>query len=130
MNICVCIKQVPNTTQIKIDPVTGVMDRTGIPSIMNPDDKVALEQLEAAKELAKKLAEGQVKLAIKVGKDGRAFGSVSSKEIAAAVKAQMNLDVDKKKIKMDGVKNVGSYPAEIRLMEGVIAKITVVVEGL
>ena len=43
MNIVVCIKQVPNTTQIKIDPVTGVMDRTGIPSIMNPDDKVALE---------------------------------------------------------------------------------------
>ena len=43
MNIIVCIKQVPNTTQIKMDPVTGVMDRTGIPSIMNPDDKVALE---------------------------------------------------------------------------------------
>lgn len=43
MNIVVCVKQVPNTTQIKIDPVTGVMDRTGIPSIMNPDDKVALE---------------------------------------------------------------------------------------
>ena len=43
MNIIVCIKQVPNTTQIKIDPVTGVMDRTGIPAIMNPDDKVALE---------------------------------------------------------------------------------------
>ena len=43
MNIVVCIKQVPNTTQIKIDPVTGVMDRTGVPSIMNPDDKVALE---------------------------------------------------------------------------------------
>lgn len=43
MNIIVCIKQVPNTTQIKMDPVTGVMDRTGIPAIMNPDDKVALE---------------------------------------------------------------------------------------
>ena len=43
MNIVVCVKQVPNTTQIKIDPITGVMDRTGIPSIMNPDDKVALE---------------------------------------------------------------------------------------
>lgn len=43
MNIIVCVKQVPNTTQIKMDPVTGVMDRNGIPSIMNPDDKVALE---------------------------------------------------------------------------------------
>lgn len=50
MNIVVCVKQVPNTTQIKIDPVTGVMDRTGIPSIMNPDDKVALEYALRIKE--------------------------------------------------------------------------------
>ena len=58
------------------------------------DDKVAAEQLEAAKELAKKLGEGQVKLAIKVGKDGRAFGSISSKEIAAAVKGKTKIIVD------------------------------------
>ena len=50
MNIVVCIKQVPNTTQIKMDPVTGVMDRNGIPSIMNPDDKVALEYALRLKE--------------------------------------------------------------------------------
>lgn len=51
MNIIVCIKQVPNTTQIKMDPVTGVMDRNGIPSIMNPDDKVAVEYALELKEL-------------------------------------------------------------------------------
>lgn len=43
MNILVLAKQVPNSTQIKIDPVTGAMDRTGVPAIMNPDDKAALE---------------------------------------------------------------------------------------
>ena len=43
MNIIVCIKQVPNTTEIKIDPNTGNMIREGIPSIMNPDDKSGLE---------------------------------------------------------------------------------------
>ena len=43
MNIIVLAKQVPNSTQIKIDPVTGAMDRTGVPAIMNPDDKAALE---------------------------------------------------------------------------------------
>lgn len=43
MNIVVCIKQVPDTTEIKIDPVTGTMIRDGIPSIMNPDDKGGLE---------------------------------------------------------------------------------------
>jgi electron transfer flavoprotein beta subunit len=43
MNIIVCIKQVPDTTEIKLDPVTGTMIRTGVASIMNPDDKGGLE---------------------------------------------------------------------------------------
>ena len=44
MKILVCIKQVPDTTEIKLDPVKGTLIRTGVPSIMNPDDKGALEQ--------------------------------------------------------------------------------------
>ena len=43
MNIIVCIKQVPDTTEIKIDPVKGTLIREGVPSIMNPDDKGGLE---------------------------------------------------------------------------------------
>ena len=43
MNIVVCIKQVPNTTEVKLDPVTGTLNREGIPSIINPDDKAGLE---------------------------------------------------------------------------------------
>ena len=43
MNIVVCIKQVPDTTEIKINPVTGTLIRDGVPSIMNPDDKGGLE---------------------------------------------------------------------------------------
>ncbi len=43
MKIVVCIKQVPNTTEVKLDPVTGVLQREGIPSIINPDDKAGLE---------------------------------------------------------------------------------------
>ncbi len=42
MNIIVCIKQVPDTTEIQIDPATGTLKREGVPSIMNPDDKHAL----------------------------------------------------------------------------------------
>ena len=52
----------------------------------NNEKKVAQENLDAAKELAAELAAGKVELAIKVGEGGRTFGSVSSKEIAAAVK--------------------------------------------
>ena len=43
MKIVVCIKQVPDTTEIKLDPVTGTLIRKGVPSIMNPDDKCGLE---------------------------------------------------------------------------------------
>jgi len=43
MKIIVCVKQVPNTTEIKIDPVTNTLKRDGVPSIINPDDKTALE---------------------------------------------------------------------------------------
>ena len=66
----------------------------------NNEKKVAEENLEAAKELAAELGAGKVELSIKVGEGGRTFGSVSSKEIAEAVKTQMNLSVDKKKIQI------------------------------
>jgi electron transfer flavoprotein alpha/beta subunit len=44
MNIIVCIKQVPDTNEVKIDPVKGTLIREGVPSIINPDDKNALEE--------------------------------------------------------------------------------------
>ena len=66
----------------------------------NNEKKVAQENLDAAKELAAELSAGKVELAIKVGEGGRTFGSVSSKEIAVAVKDQMQLDIDKKKIQL------------------------------
>lgn len=50
MNIIVCAKQVPDTTEIKIDPVKGTLIRDGVPSIMNPDDKGALELALRLKE--------------------------------------------------------------------------------
>ena len=43
MKIVVCVKQVPDTNEVKLDPVTGTLIRAGIPSIMNPDDKAGLE---------------------------------------------------------------------------------------
>ena len=50
MKIIVCIKQVPNTTEIKIDPVTNTLKRDGVPSIINPDDKTAIEASLQLKE--------------------------------------------------------------------------------
>lgn len=50
MKIVVCVKQVPDTSLVKIDPVTGTLIRAGVPSIMNPFDKQALEQALLLKE--------------------------------------------------------------------------------
>ncbi|HOZ72863.1 MAG TPA: electron transfer flavoprotein subunit beta/FixA family protein [Spirochaetales bacterium] len=50
MDIVVCMKQVPDTTEVKIDPVTGTLIREGIPSIINPDDKGGLEAALALKD--------------------------------------------------------------------------------
>src|SRR3712207_398582 len=50
MNIVVCLKQVPDTNEVKIDPVKGTLIREGVPSIINPDDKNALEEALILKE--------------------------------------------------------------------------------
>lgn len=95
----------------------------------NNEKKVAQENLEAAKKLAAELAEGKVELAIKVGEGGRAFGSVSSKEIAAAVKEQMNLEVDKKKIQLkEAIKSLGTHIVSVKLHPEVTAELKVVVK--
>lgn len=95
----------------------------------NNEKKVAQENLEAAKALAAKLAEGEVVLAIKVGEGGRTFGSVSSKEIAAAVKEQMGLELDKKKISLkEPVKSLGTHIVTVKLHPEVAAELKVSVK--
>ena len=95
------------------------------------EDKVAKEILEQAKALAAEIAEKSVTLSIKVGEGGKTFGSVSSKEIAEAAKAQLGYDIDKKKIQMkDPIKAVGTTSVAIKLHPKVTAELKVVVEGI
>ena len=93
------------------------------------DEKIAQEQLEEAQELGKKIEAGKVELAIKVGEDGRTFGSVSTKEIAAAVKEQMGYDIDKKKIQLkEAIKALGTHNVPVKLHTKVTAELKVVVK--
>ena len=95
----------------------------------NNEKKVAQENLDAAKELAAELSAGKVELAIKVGEGGRTFGSVSSKEIAVAVKDQMQLDIDKKKIQLkESIKSLGTHIVTVKLHPDVSAELKVVVK--
>ncbi|MCI5936986.1 MAG: 50S ribosomal protein L9 [Eubacterium sp.] len=90
------------------------------------DDKVAAEILANAKAFAAELEEKSVEVSIKAGKDGRVFGSVSTKEIAAAAKEQLNYDLDKKKMQLrEPIKNIGTYHVPIRLHKEVTAELTV-----
>ncbi len=80
------------------------------------NEKLAREQLEAAKALAETLENMSVTLSIKAGEGGRAFGSVSSKEIAAAYKEQNSVEIDKKKIQLpEAIKTFGTHEVPVKL---------------
>lgn len=90
------------------------------------DEKVAKEQLDAAKAMAEDLEGRQVIVKIKAGEGGKTFGSVSSKEIAEAFKTQHNLDIDKKKIQMsESIKTFGAYEVPVKLHPKVTGKLHV-----
>ena len=93
-------------------------------------EKVAQETLAAAQELGKKIEAGKVEVAIKTGEGGKVFGSVSSKEIAAAMEKQMGLKVDKKKIQLkEQIKTLGTHNVPVKLHAKVTAELKVVVKG-
>ncbi|MBO4484621.1 MAG: 50S ribosomal protein L9 [Lachnospiraceae bacterium] len=93
--------------------------------------KLEKEQLEAAQALGAQIEGSTVVLRIKTGENGRVFGSVSVKEIAEAMKEQLKLDVDKKKISLaNPIRNEGTFSAAVKLHPQVTSELTVKVEGI
>ena len=112
MNVIVCIKQVPDTTEVRLDPVTGTLIREGVPSIINPDDKAGLEAALRLKDncgahitalsMGPKQAEAALTEALAMGVDeavllsDRRFGGAdtwaTSSTLAAAI-SQMDYDL-------------------------------------
>ena len=93
------------------------------------EEKRQQEILEEAQALAKDIEAGSITLKIKAGEGGRTFGSVSTKEIAVALKEQLKLEIDKKKLQLaDPIRNFGTYHVPVRLHPKVTAEITVKVE--
>ena len=79
-------------------------------------EKVEEENFAAAKELAKKLEGLKVEVKIKTGEGGKTFGSVSTKEISAAAKEQLDLELDKKKMQLtEPIKSLGMHEVTLRL---------------
>ena len=85
-------------------------------------------EIKAAKEAAAALAGKTVKISAKTGQGGKLFGSVTSKEVAEALGKQLGVEIDKRKIAMDGdIKAFGTYEAQVRLYTGISADIYVLV---
>lgn len=92
------------------------------------NDKVAQENLEAARAFAKELEAKEVRLSIKVGEGGKTFGSISTKEIAEAVKTQLGYDIEKKKMQLSSpIKELGTTQVPIKLHSKVTANLKVIV---
>lgn len=93
------------------------------------DVKRAKEQLEAAQEFARELESNTVVVKMKAGEGGRAFGSVSTKEIVQAFKQQYDITLDKKKIQLpEALKNFGTYEVAIKLHPQVMGKFSVKIQ--
>lgn len=86
------------------------------------------KEKEEAIILSKKISEIELKLDVKAGENGRIFGGVTSKEISENLEKQYKIKVDKKKIELkDTIKTIGRFNVNIKLFEGVSAKLTIVV---
>lgn len=87
--------------------------------------KKKLEETEAAQKLADSIKGKQIKLYAKAGEGGRLFGAVTSKDISEEIKKQFKIDIDKKKIITDTIKQLGNYEIELKIYPEVSAKINV-----
>ncbi len=82
-------------------------------------------EIAAANESKAKINGKTIKLTAKAGTNGRLFGSVTSKDVAAEIKKQYGVDADKRKITMDDIKSFGSYKIEVKLYQNISAEMTV-----
>lgn len=81
-------------------------------------------ELNEAKKISEKISGLTLKIAVKAGENGKIFGGVTAKEISESLKNEYKIEVDKKKIVLaETIKNIGSFTVDIKLYEGVIAKL-------
>ena len=87
-------------------------------------------EIEANKEIAKKIEKIELTIKAKVGENSKIFGGITSKEIAEELKQQHKFEIDRKKITLkDTIKSLGRYTAEIKFGDGVNAELTINVTG-
>ncbi len=110
--------------------IAVVADNTAMNELKNREASkahhLAVEKAEA-QAAAEKLNGKTVKVQAKAGANGRLFGSVTSKEIAEKIKEQYNIEIDKRKVVSEDIRNYGTYECTLKIYTGITAKIFVVV---
>ncbi|MFM1758372.1 MAG: hypothetical protein RL193_949, partial [Actinomycetota bacterium] len=86
-----------------------------------------IRDLDHAKEIKAKLEGAAISIKVKVGAQGKLYGSVTDKDVAAAIKAAAGIDIDRHKIKLAHIKKTGNHTAKVSLHGNVVANVTVAV---
>lgn len=86
-----------------------------------------LAEIEAAQKLAESLKGKEIKLTVKSGENGRLFGSITGKDISDEINKNFKINIDKKKIVVDTIRQLGTYDVELKLYPEISTKIKLVV---
>jgi large subunit ribosomal protein L9 len=90
--------------------------------------KQKISEIEKAQKLAENLRGKEIKLDVKSGENGRLFGSITGKDISDELKRKFNVNVDKKKILVNNIRQLGVYYVEIKLYPEISTQIKVVID--
>ncbi|MCL1863063.1 MAG: 50S ribosomal protein L9 [Defluviitaleaceae bacterium] len=82
------------------------------------------QEVAAAQALADKLKNAKIKIPVRIGENGKMFGSISNKEVAEAVQSQAGIAIDKKKYSVQAIKTIGEHIAQINLHPQVKVSLT------
>lgn len=85
-------------------------------------------EIEEAQKLAKEIQGKEILVKVKTGEQGRLFGSITGKDISDELKKKFNIDIDKKKIVVDAIRQLGTYEVEIKIYPEISTKVKVVVD--
>ena len=91
--------------------------------------RTKLAEIEEAQKLAENIKGIEVKIITKSGENGKLFGSITTKDIAEALNKQHNVNIDKKKLTVDTIKQLGTYQVEVKIYPEISTNIKLIVSG-
>jgi large subunit ribosomal protein L9 len=104
-------------------------NRRALASMLNAQEKREAKMVGEFQEMANKLNESTITLTAKAGTSGRLFGSIGTAQVASAMREQLGIDVERKKIVMEDIKDLGSYTATVNFLKTVVGTLKVEITG-